>query len=191
MSEADQQSDDAELVQRVLAGEQEVFGVLVERYQTRVYAHMQRMVGPRDAEDLCQETFIRAYQKLSYYKDQYRFISWLLVMASRLALNFLRDQKPHRLPALEDCAVSSSDIGPARQVENEDEGAYINRCLDRILSTMNDKARLLYELKFRQELTLEEMAQHLNCSVSAVKVRIHRLRHSLQEQLREHLESVP
>ena len=189
-SQQREQDADVQCVQRVLAGDQEAFAEIVERYQSRVYGHMQRMVGPRDAEDLSQEAFIRAYQKLSYYRHEYRFISWLLVMASRLALNFLRDQKPHRLPSLEDCTVPSAVLSPTRQVEQDDERDHLARCLDRILSTMNDKARLLYELKFRQELSLEEMAQHLSCSVSAVKVRVHRLRHGLQEALREQLESV-
>lgn len=190
MAEAGAEPSDADLVRQVLDGQQEAFCVIVERYQTRVCAHMQRMVGPRDAEDLSQEAFLRAYQKLHYYNTDYSFISWLLVLASRLALNFLRDQKPHRLPNIEDCSVSADSLSPARQVEQDDDREYIARCLDRVLSTMNDKARLLYELKFRQELSLEEMAQHLSCSVSAVKVRVHRLRQSLQAALREQMESV-
>ncbi|NRA39182.1 MAG: sigma-70 family RNA polymerase sigma factor, partial [Planctomycetes bacterium] len=116
------------------------------------------------------------------------FISWLLVISSRLALNHLRNEKPHRLPHIDDCQVAAGGLGPARQIENEDQAVYIARCLDRVLSTMNEKARLLYELKFRQELSLEEMAEHLACSVSAVKVRVHRLRKSLQEALREDME---
>ncbi|MGQ9676809.1 MAG: sigma factor, partial [Chloroflexota bacterium] len=70
--------DDAALVQATLKGEASAFANLVQRYQARVYNLAYRIIGPADAEDAAQESFVKAYTQLSTYKPEHKFSNWLL-----------------------------------------------------------------------------------------------------------------
>src|SRR6266700_3026794 len=93
---------DVELVELVLAGEQDAFEVLVERYKDAVQNLAYRMLGNvREAEDVKQETFVRAFTQISTYKSANKFSTWLLSIASHLAIDQLRRRRFLALP-LED-----------------------------------------------------------------------------------------
>ena len=93
---------DAALVELVLGGDQDVFAVLVERYKDAVQNLAYRMLGNvTEAEDVTQETFVRAYTQLATYKPTHKFSTWLLSIASHLAIDQLRRRRFLALP-LED-----------------------------------------------------------------------------------------
>src|SRR5437763_1214302 len=93
---------DAALVELILGGEQELFSVLVERYKDAVQNLAYRMLGNvTEAEDITQETFVRAYTQLSTYKAMHKFSTWLLSIASHLSIDQLRRRRFLALP-LED-----------------------------------------------------------------------------------------
>jgi len=166
----------------VLAGDAEGFAVLVDRHQGRIVNHLARLVGRDDAEDLAQDTFVRAYQALPRYDPRYPFRGWLLVIATRLAANHAARRRETLLPELpEDPGRRRED--PALIVAEADSFAALVLRLDRALATLGDDARALYELRFRQELTVSELAVHFQCSENALKVRIHRLRATLATRL--------
>jgi RNA polymerase sigma-70 factor (ECF subfamily) len=171
----------------VLAGDADAFAALVDRHQGRILGHLARLVGRDDAEDLAQETFVRAYQALPRYDATYPFRGWLLVIASRLAANHAARRRERTLgDALADHPAAPAGHGrhdPAQRFAEDDAAADLVRRLDQALATLSPDARALYELRFRQELPIEELANHFAISENALKVRIHRLRAQLASQL--------
>jgi RNA polymerase sigma factor (sigma-70 family) len=182
-----QVDDDADIA-RVLAGDVEAFRGLVERHQDRILGHLRRLAGTSQAEDLCQETFVRAFSALAGYDRAYPFRGWLLVIASRLAMNHRARIRPGRLDE-EMLPVDPSSPDPAEHAEASDERAYQVRQLESALASLSAEDRDLYELRFRQELSVAEIAGHHGIAENAINVRIHRLRQRLIAILRPALEN--
>jgi RNA polymerase sigma-70 factor (ECF subfamily) len=174
--------EDRRDVARVLAGEREAFAALVERHQGRVIAHLARCVGRDDAEDLAQEAFVRVYRALDRYDPAYPFRGWLLVIASRLAANHGQRRRERALGET-DPEQPRRGADPAAAVAEADAEAALLARIDAALASLSAEARSLYELRFRQELPLPELAHHFGISENALKVRIHRLRRTLAERL--------
>ncbi len=168
-------------VTRVLAGDVEAFAVLVDRHQGRITSHLTRLVGRNDAEDLTQDTFVRAYQALERYDPTYPFRGWLLVIASRLAANHVARRRERLLGEHDDHHAAGGD--PAHHVAEHDAADDLQRRLDRALAQFPPDARALYELRFRQQLSPAELANHFGISENALKVRVHRLRTQLAARL--------
>lgn len=170
---------EATWLQAARGGDSAAFGRLVERHQRRLVAHLRRLVGPSDALDLAQETFVRAWERLPLYDPHYRFLGWLLVIGTRLALNHRRRLR-HELPTLADCdRVGSAATSPLELVDRQDATGRAIARLERLLATLGPQARSLYELRFRQELGNDELAAHFGVREGAIKVRVHRLRQAL------------
>ena len=86
--------DDA-LVRRVLAGDEDVYGILVQRYQSRIVAHISRMIGNREEGlDLAQEIFLKVFQALDRYNPDFKFSTWLFRIAGNAAIDYLRKKRP-------------------------------------------------------------------------------------------------
>lgn len=175
--------EDRRDVTRVLGGDVDAFAALVDRHQGRIVSHLTRLVGSSDAEDLAQDTFVRAYQALSRFDPTYPFRGWLLVIASRLAANHAARRRERRLG--EHIAETPGPAGndPARRVAEADAADDLQRRVDRALAELSDDARALYELRFRQQLTPAELASHFAITENALKVRVHRLRAQLAARL--------
>lgn len=176
-------NEDRRDVVRVLGGDVDAFAVLVDRHQGRIVSHLTRLVGASDAEDLAQDTFVRAYQALARFDPTYPFRGWLLVIASRLAANHAARRREYRLG--EHIAETPGPAGndPARRVAEADAADDLQRRIDRALTELSDDARALYELRFRQQLTPTELASHFAITENALKVRVHRLRTQLAARL--------
>jgi RNA polymerase sigma-70 factor (ECF subfamily) len=173
--------EDRRDVAKVLAGDVEAFAVLVDRHQGRIVNHLTRLVGRSDAEDLTQDTFVRAYQALDRFDSTYPFRGWLLVIASRLAANHVARRRERPYGDHGDQAPSRDD--PARQIAEADAADDLQRRLDRALAELSPDTRVLYELRFRQQLSPAELANHFGISENALKVRVHRLRTQLAARL--------
>jgi RNA polymerase sigma-70 factor (ECF subfamily) len=166
-------------IARVLAGDREAYAALVERHHGRLVGHLRRLVGASDADDLAQEALVRAYQALERYDPRYPFRGWLLVIATRLAANHAarRRERPLGDAAVEVPERRGND--PAATLAEDDAAAVLAGRIDRAVAGLADDAKALYELRFRQELGVSELARHFELSENAVKVRIHRLRAAL------------
>jgi RNA polymerase sigma-70 factor (ECF subfamily) len=166
-------------VDRVLGGDAEAFASIVTRHQGRIIAHCRRMIGPSHAEDVAQETFLRAYRALDRYDPAYPLRGWLLVIATRLAAQqrsrWGAEAMPHE-PAAAGC-------DPAEAVARDDDHAVLVRRLEAAVAALPAESRDLYELRFRQELSPAELAAHFGLTVNAVTVRLHRLRAVLAARL--------
>jgi RNA polymerase sigma-70 factor, ECF subfamily len=168
--------EDTTLVRRTLAGDQEAFSNLVEKYKDPVFNVAYRMLGnASEAEDVAQEAFVRAYTQLRTYKDSHRFSTWLLSITSHLAIDQLRRRRFLALP-LENVPflewIADAGVGPeqaALEGEASDE-------MQRILSMLPPKYRAVLVLRYWNDFSYEEIAGMLHLTPALVKARLHRAR---------------
>lgn len=176
---------DVELVELVLGGQQDAFALLVERYKDAVQNLAYRMLSNvTEAEDVTQEVFVRAYTQLATYKPAHKFSTWLLSIASHLAIDQLRRRRFLALP-LEDVPflewITDLGVGPEQSAlagEQQDEiQAYLQR--------LHSKYRAVIVLRYWYDLSYEEIATALNLTPALVKARLHRARELLARYMRE------
>ena len=104
-----ERADDVQLIHDILSGDDTAFGTLVEKYQKGVHALVWRKIGDfHHAEEITQDTFLRAYQKLPTLKNPHQFAGWLYVIANRCCITWLRKQKP-AMQSLESTSVKEID----------------------------------------------------------------------------------
>lgn len=172
--------DDAALVQATLKGEASAFANLVQRYQARVYNLAYRIIGPADAEDAAQESFVKAYTQLSTYKPEHKFSNWLLSITAHYCIDLVRRRK--RMGAyLEALALE-------RPVEAGPEAALVQKesrsDVQRLVATLPPSYRAVLVLHYWHDLPCAEIAQMLGLSENCVRVRLHRARHLMAARMR-------
>jgi len=176
---------DAELVELVLTGDQDAFALLVERYKDAVQNLAYRMLSnTTEAEDVTQEVFVRAYTQLATYKPAHKFSTWLLSIASHLAIDQLRRRRFLALP-LEDVPflewVTDMGAGPEQSALEGEQQDEIQSYLRRLPS----KYRAVIVLRYWYDLSYEEIAQALKLTPGLVKARLHRARELLARYMKD------
>ena len=180
--------DDAQLVHAVLSGDDAAFDILVEKYQKSVHALVWQKIGDfHYAEDITQDTFLRAYQKLSTLRNPSQFLGWLSVIANRLCLNWLRKQKREKqLQSLEDTSVeevATSDYERYVSGQRETEATeHRFEIVKKLLGKLPEGERTAMTLHYLGEMTMKEISRFLGVSVDTVKMRLHRARKRLREE---------
>jgi RNA polymerase sigma-70 factor (ECF subfamily) len=171
---------DAELIAEVLAGRADRFAHLVERYQEAMFRHASGMVGDPDAAaDLVQDSFVKAYTHLATCQDPERFAAWVFRILRNRCMDHLKNLRQKSVP-LDEQAAAGDEADPARTLEQTDAGRAVERALARLPAAQREA----FLLKHVEDLSYEEMAERLDASVSALKMRVMRARESLQEMLR-------
>ena len=171
-------STDRDLIQRARRGANDAFGELVTRYQTGVFNVCYRMLHERgEAEDLTQETFMRAYDRLHTFDLEREFGPWIRRVAANLCLNHLEAQKV--TAPLDEERDADESQRPERQVEVKERSAQVRTAL----ASLPPHYRAVVELRHYQELSYDEIAAELNIPLSDVKSHLFRARKILAEQL--------
>jgi RNA polymerase sigma factor (sigma-70 family) len=168
--------EDTTLVRRTLAGDQEAFAALVEKYKDAVFNVAYRMLGnATEAEDVAQETFVRAYTQLKTYKESHRFSTWLLSIASHLSIDQLRRRRFLALP-LENVPFLEwiADGGPSPE-QSALRGEVADE-MQRVLDALPAKYRAVLVLRYWYDFSYEEIADALSMTPALVKARLHRAR---------------
>ena len=165
--------DDQTIVARVSTGDQDAFGMLVSKYQAPIYSLMQRSVHSReDAAELAQEVFLKAFARLQTFDpERSKFFSWLYA----IGLNTARDHLRRRtIPLARDPSGDPAVPAGHAAVEDPEQPWVDMQTLRQALALlpMNQRETLL--LKFRYSMTMQEIAEIFDISVSAVKMRIKR-----------------
>ena len=178
---------DEELVRLVVAGERDLFAPIYERYYWRVFRMAYGMTGNRgSAEDLTQEIFMRAYQRLKEFRGQSAFSTWLYRVAVNHSLNYRRK---HQAEAREE-STSKTDPQPMVDESTTAETGVMRQQMTlqvhRALLALKPKFRMIVILKDIEGLSYEEIAQRTNCSTGTVASRLNRSRKLLAQKL-EHL----
>ena len=179
-------NDDVQLIQRVLAGDETAFSTLVRKYQKSVHALAWRKIGDfHIAEDITQETFLKAYQRLSTLKKPQRFASWLYVIAANHCSTWLR-KKRLRTQSLED--TNSAQLERANYSgyvieENERMTVETQReVVKQLLAKLQESERTVITLYYLGGMNYEEISEFLGVSVAAIKNRLYRARNHLKEE---------
>ncbi|MCC6297856.1 MAG: sigma-70 family RNA polymerase sigma factor [Anaerolineales bacterium] len=169
---------DRDLIVSARGGEREAFGELVTRYQSNVFNVCYRILHERgEAEDLAQETFVRAYNRLDQFDLEREFGPWVRRVAANLCLNRLESQKS-TAPLDEDRDADESQR-PEKQVEVREKSEQIRGAL----ASLPPNYRVVVELRHYQELSYDEIAAELNIPLSDVKSHLFRARKLLAEKL--------
>lgn len=182
--------DDSELVALVQRGREDAFGVLYQRYLKKVYNLVYRMVGPRDAEEVTQESFLQAYRTLKRFRGDARFYTWLYRVASNTALQHLRkrgrrEKRSTSYEAMEAAApglvetLTSSDSNDPHKAAEE---AELQEHVKEVLEGLPPNQKLVMLLGPIQGMSYDEMAKVLETSVPVVKARLHRARENLRKR---------
>jgi RNA polymerase sigma-70 factor (ECF subfamily) len=169
------QPSDAELVSAILAGRPERYSVLVDRHLPQVYSVAYRILNHRaDAEDIAQDTFVRAYERLSLYDPAYSFRNWLLKMASNLAINRIRSRKRERKLHLK-----LMDEEPDEPEDTTDKLPTSGQWTS-WLAQLESKQRAAIVLFHFHGMPYAEVAEILEVPVNTVRTYLHRGRRKLR-----------
>jgi RNA polymerase sigma-70 factor, ECF subfamily len=188
---------DAALMLRVKRGDIAAFEELIEKYKQPIVNMMYRMLRDLDeAEDLAQNVFVRVHQSAGRYEVSAKFSTWIFTIARRLCLNEIRRRGRHPAESLESSQSDNEDQAP-RQFEDvktfsPPEAALHGELAQKIeeaLAQLPEKQRLAIVLCRQEELSYEEIAKVLGCSVPATKSLIHRGRETLKLKLKPYLQS--
>jgi RNA polymerase sigma-70 factor, ECF subfamily len=167
-------SDEVGLIRDSLAGDSQSFAEIVRAYHGRVYGFLYQMMRHRhDAEDLTQQTFIKAYQNLGRFDARRPLINWLLTIARHGAINHFRDTKRwSEMP--ED--VVGGEPSPATTAERREE---TENLWDRARAILSPREFEVLWLRFGEELSTADTAQVVGLTQTHVKVLVHRARKAL------------
>jgi RNA polymerase sigma-70 factor (ECF subfamily) len=172
---------DASLVRAVLDGNPAAFTTLVDRHARACLRFAQRMLGNlQDAEDVTQETFLRAYGALGRYDENAAFQTWLMSILINRCRTALVTQKRRDARVLVDDAVVASASAPDRGGE-----AALRDAIERALSALDVVHREAFLLKHVEQLSYEEMSAMTGVGISALKMRVQRACERLQALLEE------
>jgi RNA polymerase sigma-70 factor (ECF subfamily) len=179
---------DQELIAATLARETAAFGELVQRYQNRLYGALVHMLGStEDARDVAQEAFVLAFQKLTTFRGDAQFYSWLFRIAMNAAVNFRRKNRSLGLSidaSKERTGSEPLDLNRDARPEQPLELAERQRIVRDALAQMTEEFRDALVLADMEELSYEEISQVLQIPIGTVRSRIHRGRAELRDKLR-------
>lgn len=171
-------------------GDRNEFSRLVEAYYAMIYRLAIKMVGnPQDAEDILQETFIKAYRHLKDFDGRSSLSTWLYRVATNEALMFLRRKRPEQVSIDEPLDTEEGEMEPVQIVdwcclpEQELLSSEARLHLDRAIDVLSPSLRVVFVLRDIQGLSTLETSEVLNLSETAVKTRLSRARLRLREEL--------
>src|SRR5258708_9972475 len=182
--------DEANLVAQARQGDAGAFNELIERYQRNIFRLAQNITQNReDAEDVLQETFLKAYQHLPEFEGHSKFYTWIVRIAVNEALMKLRKRKWDKTVWLDE-PVNVGEDSVAREIavwEDNPEQRYsqeeLRDILDKAVNGLAAPYRTVFALRDMEGLSTEETAQALELSIPAVKSRLLRARLQLRDKL--------
>ncbi len=179
---------DEEVIRKVLAGEKAFYELLTRRYNQKVYRVISGYLNNKeDVADVMQDAYLKAYVKLHQFKFNSSFSTWLIRIAINEALGKLRqDSKYIKFDSSTESVQSkllempgTSYIDPERLVIQQE----TKMLLEKAILTLIPKYRIVYMLREVEGMSIAEIADCLNLSVNNVKVRLHRARKMIREEL--------
>src|SRR3954471_7006637 len=186
---------DAALMLRVKQGDTAAFTELVEKYKQPIMNLAYRTVrDATEAEDLAQNVFVQVYKSASRYQSTAKFSTWLFTIARNLCLNEIRRRSRHPAESL-DATHPEQEDQPLHQFEDKKTFSppesllqgELSQNIDRALADLPETQRSAILLCRQEELSYEEIAEVLGCSLSATKSIIHRAREVLKQRLKPYL----
>lgn len=173
---------DEHLVRLTLSDHSETFARLYDRHYLKIYRIAYGMTGNREsAEDLTQEIFLRAFQKLHQFTGAASFSTWLHRLAVNCSINYCRQEKKNRYhDSINDITLST---GASWEVEKEVIHRQMQQVIQNALSTLKPDLRMVVLLKDVEELSYEEIALRMDCAIGTVGTWLNRARLQLAKRL--------
>jgi len=175
--------DDNEYIGKVLGGDVGAYAMLVSKHKNLVFSIVLKIVSNReDAEEIAQDVFLKAYQSLGTFERKSKFSTWLYRIAYNAAISKTRKKKVEMV-AMEETVItnySTDEIGRNMNERDENDRQQI---LEKALQRLPEEDNLLITLFYKNENSIEDISEITGLSVSNVKVRLHRIRKKLYEDM--------
>ena len=178
------------LIDLARQGDQAAFGLLFERHGRLVLSFLFNHVGRRDlAEELTQETFVRAHRSLPEFREQAKFSTWLLGIAKNVAREWSRSKEGTNLRRSIEIDPGSNLTSPSSPADDL-LGKELNLILEAALQTLDEGRREVFVLKVFQQRTYQEIVDITGFSLAKVKIELHRARAEMRRHMQPYLGDV-
>lgn len=184
--------EDKELARRLKEGDSRAYDLLVDKYKAPLTYHIQKLARATVlSEDLLQEVFIKAFEHIQSYNEEYAFSTWIYRIATNHTIDFLRKKKIDAISIHEPISGKEGDI-QVREIPDEqftaDEPllkAQRSQILHQAIAQLPDKYREVIQLRHMQEMSYEEISEVLSLPLGTVKAHLFRAREMLYKQLKD------
>lgn len=177
-------ASDEDLMKRCRDGDMSAFELIVLRYKDAIFNFTYHFLADyHRAQDISQETFLRVLKNVDRYKSRNSFKSWIYRIAANLCKNDLRDRSRHKELPLDDPEIHTESFYtlPDKAYENEE----LQRLVIEAVNALPEDQRMAIVMREYQDMSYEEIASALNCSLGAVKSKIYRARQNVKRILIE------
>lgn len=167
------------LLDRILAGEESVYATLVDHYKSYAYTIALKILNNKpEAEEAAQDAFVKAFHYLKSFNRQARFSTWLYRIVFNTAISYKRKSKV-QFQSIDNMAIEYQESG--KGLEKTDKEIFVKMAMEKL----SDVDRLAIQLYYIQEFSLEEVAGIMNQPINTVKVRVHRARQRVGDELKK------
>ena len=183
VEQSSQKDIDLEIVKQVKQGNNEAFGVLMERYESRLSRYLSRFLADKDAiTDVLQDTLVKAYVNIQSFDEDYTFSSWIYRIAHNEAVNVIKKKKSTPFSWFDPEALVPY-FAQHDATEKEIDREFLKKELDSVLDTLPSQYKEILILFYYEELSYKEIALVLKIPISSVGVRINRAKKKALEEL--------
>jgi len=178
------EASDSKLIAEVVQGETAKFALLVRRYEGKIFGTVRRYSRREsEVEDIAQEIFIKAFQKLNTFRADAPFEHWLMRLAVRTCYDFLRQHQRNREHNFTDVADERDLLERAGEIKNSDRAAAARQLVAAVLDQLSPAARLVITLLEIEERSIKEISELTGWNQTLVKVRAFRARAEMKKIL--------
>lgn len=164
-------TDDKEIIKAMQRNLEQGFRLLMARYKEPVYWHIRRLViSHANAQDAAQESFVRIFRNFSQYREENSFRAWIFRIATNEALRILERDRNSRLFSLDE---ATNDLLNTKADEYFDESDHLAARLQRAITTLPSKQQLVFNLRYYNEMSYEEIASISDISAVSAKSNYH------------------
>ena len=174
---------DKELVQEFRNNRNYAFNLIVRKYQERLYWHVRKIViSHDDADDVIQNTFLKAYQGLNRFREDASLYTWLYRIATNESLSFLRKQRSGYLLSMGDY---QEHLEKSLESDPYTDGDEIQMKLQKAIIRLPEKQRTVFNMKYFDEMKYDEISEILKTSVGGLKASYHHAMKKIEQYLSE------
>jgi RNA polymerase sigma factor (sigma-70 family) len=177
--------DDSHYIDRVLCGDVSAYASLVAKHKSLVFSIALKILESReDAEEIAQDTFLKAYQSLKSFEKKSKFSTWLYRIAYNAAISKTRKKKMEVVPMDDHIIYNYSTDEIATQVDRLDENEQL-KMIEKVMEKLPADDHLLITLFYKADHSIEDISSITGLTQSNVKVRLHRIRKKMYDQIQE------
>lgn len=171
------------LIDRIIAGEEALYAILVDKYKSYAFTIALKVVENRaEAEEVAQDGFFKAFHYLKKFNREAKFSTWLYRIVFNTAISYRRKNK-QQFQSIEKSIIEYSERAD-QGMEKEDKRVFIGQAMQKL----SEADRIAVQLYYIKEYSLEETAEMLNQNINTLKVRVHRARQRLADELKRILQ---